>query len=697
MKSLTDSIQFIKGIGPKRAKVFQKAGVNTIEDLLYFFPRRYEDRRNVLPIAKLKEGDTAVLKAKILVKRNKQSWRRGGFSVLELLVGDDTAKLSVVWFNQSYLKDYFKVGTSVILYGKIRRRDLYLQMVSPEFEIIDADDNDEAPDMGRIVPVYPAIENISQRYLRRLMSAVLKESLPNIKDLLPFDMRQRQNLLNLAKSLIEIHFPQDLDLQKEAHRRLSFEEFFLFIIPIVMRKSQKSQNPGLVHDTGKDLVKKFQASLPFKLTAAQERVIEEIRQDMAKPFAMQRLIQGDVGSGKTIVATLAAIIAVQSGYQVAFMAPTEILAKQHYEKIRSQISEVRGRKEEAKIALLVSSLDKKEKEKTYQEIKNGKIDLVIGTHALLEETVKFKNLGLVIIDEQHKFGVAQRAILPQKGNNPDVLIMTATPIPRTLAITLYGDLDVSVIDQLPPGRKPVVTRWIKKNKRKEVYQFIREKVKEGRQAYIVYPLINESFALDLQAAEDMYKELKKKEFKDLRLGLVHGQIKQESQDKTMSDFKGGLIDVLISTTVLEVGIDVPNAVVMAIEHAERFGLSQLHQLRGRIGRGSEESFCMLISDAQGQEAKARLEIMTETNDGFRIAEEDLKLRGPGEFFGDRQHGLSELKIANPLTQMQLLRLARNEAIKIIQRDPYLESRQNQGIKEALKKRFPGYEDKMMVG
>ncbi|MCM8779768.1 MAG: ATP-dependent DNA helicase RecG, partial [Candidatus Omnitrophica bacterium] len=540
--------------------------------------------------------------------------------------------------------------------------------------------------------------------LRRLIDNVLKQYLPFIKDALPFDIRQRHGLLNSAKSLLEIHFPENLDLQKEAYRRLAFEEFFLFIIPVALRKFKASQRPGIRHKTERELAKKFEDSLPFQLTNAQKRVIEEIKQDMARASAMQRLIQGDVGCGKTIVATYAAIFALQSGYQAAFMAPTEILAKQHYEKINSQLSAlgrqwpvVSGQKKDIRVALLVSSLDKKEKEKIYQEIKNGKVDLAIGTHALLQEVVQFKNLGLVIIDEQHKFGVAQRAFLPQKGNNPDVLIMTATPIPRTLAITLYGDLDISIIDELPPGRKPIVTRWVRQAKRREVYQFIREKVKEGRQVYIVYPIIKESHLLDLYAAEQMYKELKKDVFGDLRLGLVHGQMRQELQDKTMAEFKEGKVDILVSTTVLEVGIDVANATVMVIEHAERFGLSQLHQLRGRIGRGGEESFCILVSDAPTEEARARLEIMSRTNDGFRIAEEDLRLRGPGEFFGERQHGLSELRLANPLTQMRLLRQAKNEAIKLIQADPRLESRQNQGIKEVLKKKFPRYEESQVVG
>ncbi|MCM8771414.1 MAG: ATP-dependent DNA helicase RecG [Candidatus Omnitrophica bacterium] len=694
MKSLFDSIRYLKGIGPKRARIFQAAGISTVEDLLYFFPRRYLDWRNILSISQLKENTLATIKARILSIKFRQSWRYRGPSILELEVADESGKMGMVWFNQSYLKNYFKAGQEVIFCGKTRRYGLFLQMVAPEFEII-LKNEELLESAGRITPVYPQIEGVSQRYLRRLIQRVLKEYLPYVKDVLPFDIRQRQNLLNLAKSLREIHFPENLDLQKEAYRRLCFEEFFLFIIPVALRKLRLRQRLIRRQVPEGKLLEKFIAGLPFSLTSAQKKVIAEIKEDMTKPFSMQRLLQGDVGSGKTVVAICAAILSIESGFQVAVLVPTEILARQHYEKISREFLTSQQLQKEIKMGLLTSGT--KEKTKIIQEISEGKINLVIGTHALLEEVVQFKNLGLVVIDEQHKFGVAQRSLLPQKGNNPDSLIMTATPIPRTLAITLYGDLDISVIDELPPARKPVITRWVREKERFEVYKFIREKVREGRQVYIVYPIIKESCVLDLRAAEQMYKELKREVFGDLRLGLVHGQMRQELQDKTMKEFKEGKIDILVSTTVLEVGIDVSNATVMVIEHAERFGLSQLHQLRGRIGRGSQESHCILISEPQTEEAKARIKIMSETSDGFRIAEEDLRIRGPGEFFGDRQHGLSELKIANPLTQMQLLRIARNEAIKLIRLDPQLLMRQNQGIKETLKKKFPGYEELQVVG
>ncbi|MFA5096849.1 MAG: ATP-dependent DNA helicase RecG, partial [Candidatus Omnitrophota bacterium] len=498
------------------------------------------------------------------------------------------------------------------------------------------------------------------------------------------------NLLNLAKSLLNIHFPEDLDAQKAAYNRLSFEEFFLFQLPLVLRKLKKKDKAGIRHRVDGKLVSDFISGLPFELTDAQKKVLAEIKMDMSLPRPMQRLLQGDVGSGKTVVATAACLMAAQGGYQAAFMAPTEILARQHFEKIRSQEKQIAA-------ALLTGSAGKKEKDAIYQEISAGKIDLVIGTHALLEEGVQFKNLGLVVIDEQHKFGVGQRCLLPAKGPNPDILIMTATPIPRTLAITLYGDLDVSVINELPPGRLPVKTFLFEQARREEAYQLAKQELRKGRQVYIIYPVIEDSYAMDISGAKKMYAELRSGEFRDFKLGLIHGRLKQEEQDKIMAGFKAGKIAMLISTTVLEVGIDVANASCMIIEHAERFGLSQLHQLRGRVGRGRDASICALVSDAGTDEARARLEAMVKYCDGFRIAEEDLRIRGPGEFFGRAQHGLSELKIAKPLAQMQLLKRAREEAIKLLAADPRMESRQNSLLKEKLLRRFPGYERFMAAG
>ncbi len=688
------SIQYLKGIGPKRAKSFGAHGVNTIEDLLYYFPRRYEDRTNFASISELKEGQVYTIKALVQAARSRSSWRRRAFSITEAALADPTGKISCVWFNQPFLLGYLKAGVNLILYGKVQRYNARLQMDNPEFELVSAEP-DNSLNIGRIVPVYTLPGGFSQRSLRQVIKNALDEFLPKINDCLPFDLRTRNNLLNLAQSLLNIHFPQSLDLQKQAHKRLSFEEFFIFQLPLVLRKLRRKEKKGIKHTVDGQLIGDFISALPFKLTCSQEKVFAEIKADMAADQAMQRLLQGDVGSGKTVIATLASLIAVQGGYQAAFMVPTEILSRQHYEKVTSQLCGLvfSGRKIRAG---LLAGQDKN-KEKLYQDIKEGKIDLIIGTHALLEEGVSFKNLGFVVIDEQHKFGVGQRALLPGKGNNPDVLIMTATPIPRTLAITLYGDLDISVINQLPPGRIPVKTLHFSHEQKKKGYAIVKEELNYRRQAYIIYPVIEESYALDIAGAKKMFNELKEGEFKNFRLGLIHGKLKQPEQEEVMFKFKKGELDLLIATTILEVGIDIPNATCMIIESAERFGLSQLHQLRGRIGRGMLQSFCILISDAQTQEAKARLAAMVATSDGFRISEEDLKIRGPGEFFGSRQHGLAELKIANPLIQMQLLKGARREAIKLLGQDPRLQERPHQLLKEKLLQRFPEYEKLMLVG
>jgi len=689
-------IRYIKGIGPKRAKAFAGCGIQSVEDLLYYFPRRYEDRTKFISISAVHEGENQIIKASVLVSGERRSFRRKGFSITEAIVEDATGRLSCVWFNQPYIKEYLKPGTTLILYGKVERYGDKLQMGNPEFEIV-AEDIDESLNIGRIVPIYALPAGVGQRSLRKFIKYVIDKYLPRMNDFLPYDIRSRNNLLNLAKSIINIHFPESPDMQKLAYTRLAFEEFFLFQLPLVLRKLEKKEKAGIAHTVEVKLAEDFIKSLAFNLTESQKKVIREIKSDMTRPQAMQRLLQGDVGSGKTVVATVAGVIAIQGGYQVAFMVPTEILAKQHYEKVSYQLSAISYQRRSIRVGLLTGSIDKKEKEIILKGIRQGKVDLVIGTHALLEEDVRFKNLGLVVIDEQHKFGVGQRALLPKKGLNPDVLIMTATPIPRTLAITLYGDLDISVINELPPGRKPIRTQWIDNDKRDWLYGFIKENVLIGRQVYIVYPLIEESYALDLLSAKKMHLEFKNNVFKEFNVGLIHGRLKQKEQDRIMSEFRNGKLQILIATTVLEVGIDVANASIMVIEHAERFGLSQLHQLRGRIGRGNYESSCILISDADSPEAKSRIDAMVNYNDGFRIAEEDLKIRGPGEYFGSRQHGLTGLKIANPLTQMQLLKRAREEAVRILNYDRRLETRQNILLKEKLLQRFPEYEKLMLVG
>lgn len=693
---LDTSIRYLKGIGPKKAQIFNKININTVEDLLYYFPRRYEDRTKFSSISELKEGQTQTIKAQILAKGSRQSWRKQRFNIFELIVGDNTGKIFCVWFNQPYLKNYLKVGLTLVLYGKIDRYGPRLQLVTPEFEIV-SEDKTESLNMGRIVSVYPLPQGLTQRTFRRLIKDIVDKYLPKINDFLPFDIRSRNNLLNLAKSIIEIHFPESFEWQKKAYERLSFEEFFLFQILLVLRKTSRKNNNGIAHKINESLVGNFINTLPFILTKSQQEVIQEIISDMANPQPAQRLLQGDVGSGKTVVAVIASFIAIQGGYQSVFMAPTEILAKQHYEKISALLSVSSYQQKRIDIGLLTGSQPKAEREKILQEMHEGKMQLIIGTHSLLEESVKFKNLGLVVIDEQHKFGVGQRALLPKKGINPDVLIMTATPIPRTLAITLYGDLDISVITELPAGRIPIKTLYFSRKEQAKGYDIAKQQLKLGHQVFIVYPVIDQSYALDIAGAEKMYESLRGNEFREFRVGLIHGRLKQSQQDQIMAKFKSKELNVLVSTTVLEVGIDVPDATCMVIEYAERFGLSQLHQLRGRVGRGPYESFCVLISDVQTEESLARIEAMVKYRDGFRIAQEDLRIRGPGEFFGSRQHGLSELKIANPLAQMQLLKKARDEAIKLVGKDPLLGLRQNSLLKDKLLQRFPEYENLMIVG
>ncbi len=687
------SIRYLKGIGPKKAALFAERGIFNVEDLLYYFPRRYEDRSRIVSVSQLQEGQVQTIQAQVLAQGERRSFRGRAFTITEIAVADPTGRIFCVWFNQPYLKRYFKAGVSLILHGKVERYGRRLQMSAPEFEVVTQ--GDEGLSAGRIVPVYTLPKGVTQRTFRALISRALDEHVSSLQDDLPYDIRARQNLLNLVKSVRAIHFPDDEALRLQAYERLAFEEFFLFQIPLALRKQLKQQRPGIAHSTEGEMARDFIAGLPFTLTSDQMKAVGEIRADMGRPQVMQRLLQGDVGSGKTVVAVFAGMIAVQGGYQAAFMVPTEVLARQHYVKIREHVTAGRG--DGPKIGLLVSSLDKKKKEEVFRAVKAGEIDIIIGTHSLLEENLQFKQLGLVVIDEQHKFGVGQRALLPQKGVSPDVLIMTATPIPRTLAITLYGDLDISVIRQLPPGRQPVTTIHVKHDNRKQAYERVRMQVRQGRQVYIIYPVIEESYFLDIAGARRMYDQLKSGEFKGLRVGLMHGKLKQEEQDQVMSRFREHALDILVATTVLEVGIDVANAACIVIEHAERFGLSQLHQLRGRVGRGAIKSECILVSDPATEEARRRIDAMVAHTDGFRIAEEDLRIRGPGEFFGARQHGLTDLRIGNPLSQLQLLKRARDEAIKLVRVDPYLTDRQHVQLRERLVQRFPEYEKVMMVG
>ncbi|MFB3919362.1 MAG: ATP-dependent DNA helicase RecG [Candidatus Velamenicoccus archaeovorus] len=696
---LSSPVQYLKGIGPKRAQDLGRTGINLLEDLLYYFPRRYEDRSQFKPIGSVDIGSTVTVKGEVISKKGRPAYLRRGIDIFEISVADGTGRIFAVWFNQPFLHKYFNVGDQVILYGKA---DLYrdkIQMSSPDFEIIE--DKEAGLDVGRIVPIYRLPQGFSQRVLRKLIKSVLESQITRLQELLPYDVRARHSLLNIAQSLLNIHFPQNEEMRLRAYQRLAFEEFFLYQIPLILRKLKRRDKAGIVFDVKESALESFFGKLPFALTDSQKKCLQEIISDMRSPRPMQRLLQGDVGCGKTVVALLAALGAVTCGWQAAFMVPTEILAQQHVEKICQlltglQIAEHREQKK-PKIGVLTSSLDDEEKKATLAGIKNGSVDIVIGTHALLEEGVVFHKLGLIVIDEQHKFGVSQRALLPRKGVNPDCLIMTATPIPRTLSLTLYGDLDLSTITQMPAGRGKIMTQALAIEERQKAYDFVREEVKKGRQAYLIYPLVEESEKLELRAAKSMYKEFKDEIFKDLKVGLVYGKMKRDEQEKTMKKFRDGKIDVLVATTVLEVGIDVANATVMVIEHAERFGLSQLHQMRGRIGRGVHESHCLLVADPKSEDAQARIKAFVATTDGFKIAEEDLKIRGPGEFFGERQHGLADLKIADPLAQMHLLKAAREDAHKLIERDPKLADPKNAELKRQLYRRFPEFERFVEVG
>ncbi|OGW97939.1 MAG: ATP-dependent DNA helicase RecG [Omnitrophica WOR_2 bacterium GWA2_45_18] len=693
MKNLSDiSIQYIKGVGPNRRKLFNRLGIESVEDLLYFFPRRYEDRRDLTPIAQLKLGEWQTISGTVVTSEGKRSWYTKKH-VFEVLLDDKSGRLTCIWFNQPYLVNYFKLGGRVVCYGKVDMYKNSLQMISPEYEVVE--EEEESLAMGRIVSVYPLTRGITQRYLRKTIKACLDHYQDQMVDELPVPLRNKHRLVNIKRSIHNIHFPESFEEQDEALRRLSFEEFYFFQMSIILRRLSITQKPGYSHDISDGLTLKFISAFPFKLTSAQNRVIREIRGDMSRPRPMLRLLQGDVGSGKTLVAFFGCVAAFENGFQSAIMAPTEILARQHYEKVEGMLKN--GSFKDMRTVLLVSGLKKKEKEKIYQQIRLGEFDLIVGTHALINEEVVFKNLSFVVIDEQHKFGVRQRALLSEKGSNPDILIMTATPIPRTLCITLFGDLDVSIIDELPPGRGKVKTMLFSDAQSQEVYRLVREKVNGGDQAYIIYPIIEESATLDLKAAQQMYEDFKKTVFKGLRLGLVHGQMKRQEAQKIMDQFKNNQIDILVATTILEVGVDVPEANVMVIEHAERFGLSQLHQLRGRIGRGFKDGLCLLVAEPSTAEGTERLKAILSTHDGFKIAQHDLMIRGPGRYFGRHQHGLNELKVANPATQLDVLELARKEAMALLHDDPQLMEEGHLRIKQIIKKRYPTYLEMVAAG
>ena len=678
MKDLKISARFIKGVGPSKLNTLNRLGIDTIYDLLYCFPRRYEDRSRIRKISEIRPGDFETIRVKVIAFGGRMT--KKGMNIFQVAVGDTSGVIHATWFNQPYMKDKFKIGQELILYGRVEKYS-YLQINNPEYEVLTGTKEDSIH-MGRIVPIYPLTEGLNQRWFRNIMKFTVDNYVDEVREILPFEMRKRNNLMILKEAVRNIHFPVSDLVLKKARERIIFDEFFILQTGIALKRASiKIDLSGYSHKLEGDLIGKFKNDIPFQLTKSQSKVIREIEEDMKSQKPMNRLLQGDVGSGKTIVALYALILTVQNGYQGALMVPTEILAEQHYRNIKVLIKHLG-----INVMLLSGDLKEEERRRRRQMIETGEADIIIGTHALIQEGVNFKKLGLAVIDEQHKFGVIQRAILKSKSQSPHMLIMTATPIPRTLALTVYGDMDVSTIDELPPGRGGVKTFFFEEKNRDRAYNIAEEEIKTGRQVYIVYPIIDESEKLDLRAAIKMHKDLSQR-FTDLKIGLLHGRMKSKEKETVMHDFKDRKIDMLVSTIVIEVGVDISNASVMIIEHAERFGLSQLHQLRGRIGRGKHMSYCILVSEPKSDDAKHRISAMLNTHDGFKIAEIDLEIRGPGEFFGTKQHGLPELKIANIIRDRDLLELAKKEAFELVQKDRFLRSPENKLIRESLLNKF----------
>ena len=690
-QSLDSSITIVKGISSSMAARFKKLGVSTIRDLLYFFPHRHLDYSQRKSISQLAEGEEQTIIANVW---QAQEIRLGGRRSTEAIVGDETGNVRVVWFNNPYMVKKLTTNDRVVISGRVGLFNGRHVFQSPEWELVGDEDLIHT---GRLVPLYPLTQGLRPRQVRKLVKGVVDQWAWQVEDFLPAQLRERCDLLPLPQAITQAHYPENEATKAQARVRLAFDELFLLQLGVLGKKRdwQESQ-PGGSFTIQRPMLDAFIKSLLFELTPAQQRVLEELLADLQKSRPMSRLLQGDVGSGKTVVATAALLMAAADDYQGAFMAPTEILAEQHFTTISQLLSRVGDEEDEGDylhsysgllshpltVALLIGDITQARKQELQQRIGGGEVDIVIGTHALIQKGVEFHRLGLAVVDEQHRFGVAQRSALRQKGFNPHILVMTATPIPRTLALTLYGDLDLSVIDQLPPGRQAVKTKWLKPQQRDSAYAFVRRQVAEGRQAFIICPLVEESEAIQAKAATAEYERLSQEVFPDLRLGLLHGRLSGTDKDKVMRRFRSGELDILVSTPVVEVGIDVPNATVMLVESADRFGLSQLHQFRGRVGRGQEQSYCMLLAESPSLVGRERLDIIEKVNDGFALAEEDLRLRGPGEFFGTRQSGLPDLRMAK-LSDVGLLELARSEAIKLFETDPGLGKPEHRLLTEEL--------------
>ena len=671
---LSDNVTAISGIGPKKAELLKKMNIHTVEDLLYLFPRKYEDRRHAVTIIEAPFNQDVLLETRVVTKQISGN-PYGKKRLLRVLAEDNTGSVELLFFNGKYLADYFKPGQALTLFGNITLNNGRRQMVHPEFHTTGDKD-----DVRGLFPVYPLTDGLYQGQMRSMQLAV-RETAKEIKEWLPEYIVKENNLCSPAYAIENIHFPQAERPVLESRYRLIFEELLtlqsgLFYI----KRGRESSGQGVSVGKGVSL-KPFLEVLPFNLTEGQERTIKQIECDLESSRAMNRLIQGDVGSGKTAVAELAMYKTVRGGFQAAMMAPTELLAKQHAATLKKHFEPLG-----INVRLLSGNTKARERSEILEDLETGDVNILVGTHAVIRPDVRFANLGLVITDEQHRFGVNQRTLLAQKGENPNILVMTATPIPRTLAVILYGDLDISVIDTLPAGRKPVRTFLRYGDSRKKIYDFVENQIKEGRQAYVVAPLIEESEAIDCKSAGEIYEELCKS-YPNLRIGLVHGAMKQQEKDFVMEAFASGGIDILVSTVVIEVGIDVGNATVMVIENCERFGLAQLHQLRGRVGRSGHQSYCILVCGSDSETAKKRNKIMCSTEDGFVIAEEDLKLRGPGEIFGTRQHGLPELNITDLVKNAGMLEKVKNVARDLIDRDSELELPEHTELKKRVKKMF----------
>ncbi|MFH1189489.1 MAG: ATP-dependent DNA helicase RecG [Candidatus Omnitrophota bacterium] len=700
---LNTPVRYLKGVGPKRGGDLAKIGVNTVEDMICYLPARYEDRSKVVNIRDLKVGEAQMIEGRIANVSSRRT--KSGLAMFQAGIEDGTGTIHAVWFNQPYLKDYLVKPKTVMLYGRVDRYDR-VQVTSPEYEIVKEGDDSGSIHMKRIVPVYPATGTLSVKYLRALAFQAATQYARYLTERIPTYIIAREHLVDVKFAFRNIHFPASFENLEKAYRRIVFEEFFLLQLALALRKTASQREAGgLRHKAGGELVEELKRALPFDLTEGQKRAISDIERDMSSGRPMNRLLEGDVGSGKTVVAAYALVLSVQNGFQGCLMAPTEVLARQHFIGL-SELLMPLG----INVALLAGGMDPAAKDRIYSEIGEGRVNIVVGTHAVIQEAVEFKRLGIAVIDEQHKFGVGQRALLRDKGERPHLLVMTATPIPRTLALTVYGDLDASVIKELPKGRQPVATYCVEEERRDKVYAFIKEEMEKGRQAYVICPRIDETSAAagraerlfdpKVQNVVETFDRFRDKIFAGYEVGLLHGKMASKEKERVMRDFKKGKIKVLVSTVVIEVGIDVPNATVMLIENADMFGLSQLHQLRGRIGRGAHKSYCILLADPKTGEASERLKAIEETSDGFRIAEVDLEIRGPGEFFGTRQHGLPEIRFGNILKDFGIMELARREALGLVNRDPGLKEEHHAPLKAALEARFkdtsPGKPDRNEV-